>query len=259
MIKTALKLALLGGLAVAAVSYLAPGPVAAAYGWINSRIGFTAETCAVAPQECFEAREASLKKARIKLRHARGQAESGVKAIDAEETSERQLLDSNVGLQAVLRARATEMIRRGTDHLSFEGRNYTRTDVEQQAGVLVREEAGFRATLAEFGPRRARLHEARTAAVIEENRVAAALATISAEKAIVIATGSLDHAKRLLEETQFAENMADQLTEAVVRSTKEIAPPAPRVAGMPARTFNFDEWLGKATTNAPTGIQPESR
>jgi hypothetical protein len=94
----------------------------------------------------------------------RGQEEAGVRAIDAEETSDRQLLDSNVGLQAALRARATEMIRHRADHLRFDGRNYTRTDVERQASLMVRQETRFCATFAEFGPRRARLHAALTAA-----------------------------------------------------------------------------------------------
>ena len=200
MIRAILKVALLTPVAVAGLFILAPAQFAAARGWLASVTTFTPAICAIAPEACFDARRRNLQAALVKLHDGRTQAEAGLRAIDGEEAKQRELLDANTGLQTDLRTRAVEMIRAGATSLTFQGKTYSRSEAEQQAQLLVREETAFRATIAGFAGRRAKLTEALMAVVVEDNRISGMLATLTAEKAIVVATGSLEGARMLLDD-----------------------------------------------------------
>lgn len=253
MIRTSLKVALLAGVAVAGLAWFAPGPFASVQGWIAGLAGFTPASCAAAPVACFDARERNLQAALAKLRDGGAQAEAGLHAIDAAVARQRELLDANTGLQTILRTRAAEMVRTGASGLTFQGKDYTRAEVEQQAELLVREEAGFRSTIAGFEGRRAGLTEARMSAVVEGNRVSGTLATLAAERAMVVATGSLEGARQLLDDSKQTEARARDVSDAVVRSTREMAeltPAAPAAAHGP--TFEFSSWMaGQSGAPAP--------
>ena len=250
MLSTVFKLGLLGGVAVVGAQVFAPSTVAAAITAIVGPASFTAESCLASPDACFEAKERNLKGAQAKLQSGRAQADVGLRALELEESKQRELLEANTGLQAILRAKATEMIRVNTSGITFQGRPYTRTDVEQQASLMAREEAAFRSSIAEFQVRRQRLTEARMSAIVEGNRVNSALATLTAEKALMVASGSLDGARRLLEETTLVERRAGEVSDVVVRSTREMAV-LPVVASQPsAGGFDFSLWLTGLSTEA---------
>lgn len=249
MIRAILKVAFLAPVVVAGLFILAPAQFAAARGWLASVTTFTPAICAIAPEACFDARKRDLQAALEKLHDSLRQAEAGLRAIDAEEAKQRELLDANRGLQTILRTSAVEMIRAGAASLTFQGKTYSRPEAEQQAQLLVREEAGFRATIAGFASRRTRLTEALMAVVLEDNRISGMLATLTAEKAIVVATGNLEGARTLLDDAKLTEHRADAVTEAVVRSTREMAS-LPATAPTPA--FDFSGWVaGQSGTPAP--------
>ncbi len=239
-----MKLTIMGGVILAVGWYVLPGPLAAGYARLAGVTGFTPVGCTVAPVACFEARERNIKTALDKLIDARFAIDGGLKAVDTEESQLRSQLDSNSGLQTILRSRAAEMLKKDANSLTFQGRVYSRIDAEQQASQLVQEEAAFKAALIKLDQRRANLNETRTAAVLGENSLSSTLATLSAEKAIVLSTGSLNAAKSLLDDSDAAAKHADEITLTVVRSTKELASETSTAQPSKAAGFNFQSWAG---------------
>ncbi len=251
MIRAILKVAFLAPVVIAGLFILAPAQFAAARGWLAGVTTFTPAICAIAPGPCFDARRRNLQAALVKLHDGRTQAEAGLHAIDTEDAKQNALLDANTALQTALRTRASEMIRAGATSLTFQGKTYSRPEAEQQAQLLIREEADFRATIARFASRRTQLTEALTAVVVEDNRISVMLATLAAEKAIVVATGSLEGAQTLLDDAKLTERRANEVTEAVVRSTREMAS-LPAIAAAPGPVFDFSGWAeGQAGALAP--------
>lgn len=241
-----LKTAILAGTAIGAAGLFWPGAVPAAYALISGNAALTAATCAAAPDVCYDLKQRALVTVRERLLKGRAQSDEGLQIVATEAAKQQELLDANSGLQTILRGRYADSLRSNAGTLLFQGRSYTRAEAEQQAALLVAEEANFKSGLVELNTRRGRLNEARMAAVVESNRVSAAIATLSAEKAILVANYSLEKARTLLEESQRVERRAEETSLALVRSTEEMAR-NPSLATAPrGPAFDLSGWLSGA-------------
>lgn len=241
------KIILLAGAGATAV-WLLPAPAAEFGAWAERQVGFTTASCSLAPSSCFSAKARSYRAAIERLEQARAQAETGLGTVDAEQAHLSALAETNQGLQQRLRQKVQAMLQTGASSLEFQGRRYSRAEVEQQASLLTREAEVYRARLAGFGGERQRLTDARGTAVVDAEKLASLLATLDAEQALAMASGSLARARELFASADAIAGQADRLAQtAVVRSTPELQPGT----ATPMSSFDFDSWMKGGTGNAP--------
>jgi hypothetical protein len=135
----------------------------------------------------------------------------------------RDQLDSNLGLQTLLRQRVNDAMLRAAERVAFLNRALSMSEAQQQAGMLVAEQAQFEETLNRvIPPRREALHRARQDAVLTDSRMTTAIATIEAERALLEAGRSMQLAGVLLAEIAGVERQAEASV-GQVRSTLELA------------------------------------
>ena len=246
IVKTAAAATLLGGTTLGIGCLGAPGPMIGLWDGLHSRIGWTSATCTSAPVACLDDRTGALRRHQAEVREVRTQAEIGLRSLDTEESRVRNLLDANLGQQALLRSRANDAAQRGADRVTFLGRAYSMGEVAAQAASLVAEQQQFEGTLGTLlPPRREALLKARQRSMLADNSVTTTLATVDADRALLLAGRSMDRTSRLLAEIAGTEQQATEVL-GVVRSTLELAaadrstkPVAPSAA---AETFDFIAW-----------------
>ncbi|SFL13236.1 hypothetical protein [Falsiroseomonas stagni] len=238
------KVVLLGGVALGAACLVVPGPVTGALAELRDRLGWSEAACQAAPSACLADRSAALARRQAELREARVIIEQGLSAIESEEARLRNLLDANLGQQALLRQRIAEVARSGIERVSFVGRWLSMADVEQQAGSLVAEQALFEETLLrQLPPRREALNRARQETMLTDSRIASTLATLEAERALLAAGRPIQLAGPLLASLSGAERWVNGAV-GNVRTTLELArgqrASGPGQGAAPA--FDFQSW-----------------
>lgn len=247
MAKAATLSAIIGSFGLGIAHLVTPGPMAELWDSIQARVGWTAHSCATVPLTCLNHRVEGLRTRRAEVHAARVQAEAGLRALDAEETRVRNLLDANRGHQSLLRSRANEVIGHSADRFSFAGRTYTLSEAAAQAASLAAEQQQSEKVLSGvLPPRRETLLKARQQAMLVENMVFTTLATVDADRALLLASRSMDRADQLLAEVADTVQRSNEALGSV-RNTLELtaaedrSQPAPGYVPAPG-TFDFNAW-----------------
>ncbi|MFZ4408041.1 MAG: hypothetical protein ACOYOH_11900 [Paracraurococcus sp.] len=247
--KTLASIVVLGGLGAGIAYLVAPGPVVSAWDALRERAAWTGQSCAAAPLACLDDRADALRQRQGEVRDARSQSETGLRAIEAEESRVRNLLDANLGQQALLRSRANDAALRGAERVVFVSRTYTMPEVAAQAASLVAEQQQFEGILSGLlPPRRDALQKARQQAMLVENSIATTLATVDADRALLLAGRSMDRSTVLLAQIAGTEARATEVL-GNVRSTLQLAasekPSQPAPGQLPSTAnFDFSAWRG---------------
>lgn len=246
LLRGGLNVAMLGGIGLGVAYVVAPGPTTGLLNDLRGRLAWTPATCQMAPVHCLADRIPALQNRQAEVAESRALAEQGLRAIENEDRRQRNLLDANLGQQALLRSRTNEAMARGLERVSYLSRSLSMADVELQASSLAAEQAQFEQSLSVLlPPRRAALARVRQEAVLMENRIATALATVEAELALARAGHALQSADRLIGDIAGVERAATQAV-GQVRSTLELvqaqrsAEPARGSAS--AEPFDFTAW-----------------
>lgn len=223
LLKTGLTTTVVAGVAVGAAWTLAPGPVSGMLDHLRDRFGWTQATCQISPGTCLTEKATGLARRQAEVRTARMRAEAGLRAIEGEERRVRDQADANLGLQSLLRQRVNDAVLRGVERVAFLERALTMPEAQQQAAMLVAEQAQFEETLNRMiPPRREALHRARQEAVLTDGRITTALATLEAEQALLESGRAMKLAGALLSEMAGVERQAEASV-GQVRSTLELA------------------------------------